>query len=77
MKKTIVACVVIVALVAALGYVVNEYVLTDSSLRTTKQKIKTYRVIAEEQRLIREILQDKVAIAKIQAAFAPKDPNNP
>lgn len=77
MKKTIVVVVVIALLVATLGYVVNEFVLTDSNLRATKQKIKTYRIIAEEQRLIREILQDKLVIAKIQAAFAPVDPNSP
>ncbi|KKN77696.1 hypothetical protein LCGC14_0358220 [marine sediment metagenome] len=76
-RKTIVVAIVIVSLIAVLGYVVNEYVLTDSNLRATKQKIKTYRIIAEEQRLVREILQDKIVIAKIQAAFAPVDPNSP
>lgn len=77
MKKTILVCVVIVMLVAALGYVVNEFVLTDSSLRATKQKIKTYRIIEEELRLTVNILQHKVMIAKFQAAYAPKDSNSP
>ena len=77
MKKTIVMCVVIVLLVAALGYVVNEYVLTDSSVRAAKQRIKTYRILEEEQRSMLRILQYKIEIAKIQSAFVPKDPNNP
>ncbi len=76
MKKTIVV-LVIVLLVAALGYVTNEYVLTDSNIRMTKKRIKTYRIIEEEQRLTLDILEHKIAIAKIQQAFAPQDPNNP
>ena len=75
MKNTIV--VVILSLVATLGCAVNEPVLIDSNISETEQKIKNYRIIAEEQRLIRQILQDKIAIAKIQAAFAPVDPNSP
>ena len=77
MKKTIVACVVIVLLVVALGYVVNEFVLTDSSVRAAKKRIKTYRILEEEQRSMLRILQYKIEIAKIQTAFAPKDPNGP
>jgi len=72
MKKSVIVCVVIVSLVAALGYVVNEYVLTDSSVRATKQRIKQYRIVAEEQSLIRQILEDKILVAKIQAQIAPK-----
>ena len=74
MKKTVIVCVVIVALVAALGYVVNEYVLTDSDLRATKQRIKQYRIVAEEQSLIRQILEDKILVARIQAQIAPPAP---
>ena len=75
MKRTIV--VVILSLVATLGCAVNEPALIDSNISETEQKIETYRIIAEEQRLIRQILQDKIAIAKIRAAFAPRDPNSP
>ena len=62
--------------VAALGYV-TKYALEDKGLRDTRMRIKTYRIIEEEQRLTMEILQHKIAIAKIQAQFAPKDPNDP
>lgn len=74
-RKAIAVCVVIVLLIAALGYV-TKYALEDKGLRATKQRIKTYRAIEEEQRLTMEILQHKIAIAKIQAQFAPKDPNS-
>ena len=76
MKKTITVCVVIVLLVAALGYVTT-YALEDKGLRETKKRIKTYRIIEEEQRLTLEILEHKINIAKIQQAFAPSDPNSP
>lgn len=75
--------VVVVLLVAALVVTVN-YALEDESVRGAKKRIRTYRVVAEEQRLIREILEDKIAVAKIQAMVQPpsvkaqpKDPNSP
>ena len=77
MKKTVLVCLVIVSLVAAIGYVVNEYALTDSNLRATKQRIKTYRIIEEEQKLIMRIMQYKIEIAKMQSQFTPRDPNSP
>ena len=75
-RKTIVVVVVIVSLVAALGYV-GQYAFEDKGLRETRKRIKTYRIVAEEQRLILDILEHKIKIAKIQQAFAPRDPNNP
>ena len=75
-RKTVIGLVIIVLLVAALGYV-TKYALEDENLRDTKKRVRIYRVIEEEQRLTMEILQHKIVIAKIQAQFAPKDPNSP
>ena len=74
MKKTIVI-VVILSLVAALGYV-TQYALENKGIRETKKRIKIYRIIELEQRLTMEILQHKVEIARIQAMFKPADPNS-
>ena len=67
----IVIVAVIVLLVIALGLVAN-YALTPVEVRTerkamkaTKERIRDYRLVAEEQRLIRQILEDKIAVAKI------------
>ena len=67
--KTVVA-VVVVLLVAALACVAD-YALESDATRATKARIKQYRIVAMEQSLIRQILEDKVAVAKIQAQFAP------
>ena len=68
--KTVVVVVVVVLLVAALVCVAN-YAFEDKVEKAAKQRINTYRIVAEEQALIRQILEDKVAVAKIQAQFAP------
>ena len=68
--KTVVV-VVVVLLVAALACVAN-YAFEDKAEKATKQRIRQYRIIAEEQQLIRQILEDKLAVAKIQAQFAPQ-----
>ena len=60
----------VVLLVAALALMTN-YALTDKGIRDTKARIKQYRIVAEEQSLIRQVLEDKVAIAEINARFAP------
>jgi len=73
--KTVVV-VVVVLLVAALACVAN-YAFEDKVEKATKQRIKTYRILEEEQRSMLRILQYKIEIAKIQSAFVPKDPNNP
>lgn len=74
--KTIVVAGVIGLLVAALALVVHE-TKKDKSLEDAKQRIKTYRVVAEEQHLIRSILEDKIWVAQTQAKLQPKpiDPN--
>lgn len=75
MKKTVVVCVVIVSLVAALCYTVD-YALEDKGVRATKQKIKILRIAVEEQRLLRDFWQYKVETTRSQAMFAPRDPNS-
>ena len=80
--KTVVVVVVIVALVVSLIVVAN-YALEDKSIRAAKARIKNMRIVAEEQALIRQILEDKITVAKIQAQFtppatpAPPVPDNP
>ena len=75
-KKTVVVVIVIALLVAALGYVTH-YALEDKNVRATKQRVKIYRIVEEEQRSILRIMQYKIEIAKIQKAFTPVDPNDP
>ena len=60
----------IVLLVAAL-VLATSYALQDKDVQAAKARIKTYRMVAEEQSLIRQILEDKVAVAKIQAQITP------
>ena len=79
----IMVIVVIVLLVVALGLLAN-YALTPDDVRTqraadkaTIHRIKRFRVIAEEQKLIRQILEDKMFVAKIQAQLQPKEPAKP
>ncbi len=81
MKWKIIVVVVIVALfVVALALVAN-YAFEDKAQKATRARIKQYRIVAEEQSLIRQILEDKLVTAKIQAQFtpapAPVDPNGP
>ena len=64
--------VVVVLLVVATFVVLSHYAFTDKAERDAKARIKTYRMVAEEQRLIRQILEDKIAVAQIQAKIAPK-----
>ncbi len=68
--KTVVVVVVVVSLVVTLAFVAN-YAFEDKALKATKQRIRQYRIVAEEQRLIRQILEDKIAVASIQSQFAP------
>lgn len=68
--------VVVVLLIAALCFVAD-YALEDPNMREVTKRVEIYRIIEEEQRLTMEILQHKVAIAEIQARYAPKDPNSP
>jgi uncharacterized membrane protein len=70
----IMVVVVFVLLVAALALTVN-YILEDKDVKAAKARIENYRIVAEEQRLIRQILEDKIAVARIQASVASKDPN--
>ena len=67
--------VVVVLLIVALCFVAN-YALEDPNMRATEKRVRIYRVIEEEQRLTLNILNHKVQIAKIQAQFAPRDPND-
>ena len=78
----------IVLLVVALGLLTryalesDEHRTNRKSIAAAKKRIETYRVVAEEQKLIRQILEDKIEVAKIQAAIpkgarAPNDPNKP
>ena len=76
MKWKTVVLIVVVLLIAALACVAD-YALESDATRATKQRIKTYRIVAEEQALIRQILEDKVAVAKIQAQIAPPVPAAP
>ena len=69
--KTVTVVSVIVVLIVALAFMAN-YVLQDKDVRAMKARIEQYKVVAEEQALIRQILEDKVAVAKIQAQFAPQ-----
>ena len=69
--KTVTVVSVIVVLIVALAFIAN-YVLQDKDVRAMKARIEQYKVVAEEQALIRQILEDKVAVAKIQAQFAPQ-----
>ena len=71
MKKAIV--IVIVLLVAALGYVTN-YALEDKGMREMQKRIKINRVIEEDLRMSLLIWQYKGQIAKINASV---DPNSP
>jgi len=75
MWKTILITGVIATLAFASLALVAKYALEDKSVRATKERIEQYRIVAEEQRLIRQILEDKVAVAKIQASIVPRDPN--
>ena len=70
MWKTVVV-VVVVLLGAALACVAN-YAFEDKVEKATKQRIRQYRIIAEEQALIQQILEDKMVVAKIQAQIAPQ-----
>lgn len=72
-RKTIVVVIVIVSLVAALGYV-GKYALEDKGLREMKKRIKVNKVIEEDTRLSLLIWQYKGQIAKINASA---DPNSP
>ena len=69
--KTVTVVSVIVVLIVALAFMAN-YVLQDKDVRAMKARIEQYKVVAEEQALIRQILEDKVAVAKIQAQLAPQ-----
>ena len=66
---------VVVLLVAALCFVAD-YALEDPYIRTTKKQIKNHTVTEEVLRLTLDILNHKVQIAKIQAQYAPRDPND-
>ena len=69
--KTVTVVSVIVVLIVALAFMAN-YVLQDKDVRAMKARIEQYKVVAEEQALIRQILEDKIAVAKIQAQLAPQ-----
>ena len=69
MKKTIVI-LVIVLLVAALGFVTN-YALEDEGMKLMKKRIKINRVIEEDLRLSLLIWQHKGQITKINASADP------
>ena len=73
MWKKIIVIVVIVALVAALGYTVN-YILEDKGLREMKKRIKVNKVVEEDLRGQLVIWQYRSQIAKINASA---DPNSP
>lgn len=72
-RKTIMLCVVIVSLVAALGYVTN-YAFEDKGLKQMKKRIRINRVIEEDLRLSLSIWQQRGQIQRINASA---DPNNP
>lgn len=72
MKWKAVVAVVVVLLIAALALVVD-YALEDPGLRATRKRVETYRIIAEEQSLMRQILEDKMVVAQIQAQITPQE----
>lgn len=75
--KTVVVVVVVVLLVKGGVALVRYAVQTGAqrteieAVRTAKNTIKTLRIIAEKESLTRQILEDRIATAKLQAQFAP------
>jgi type II secretory pathway pseudopilin PulG len=72
-KNYVMVVVIVLLAVALIG--VTQYALQDKGVRATKERIRMFRIVAEEQRLMKSILQDKVEIARLQKMFAPADPN--
>lgn len=68
--RTILITTVIVLLVAILGWMVLTN-LGSETIRDTKGRIRQYKLVREEQELIRDILQFRYETALLQAKFQP------
>ncbi len=73
--RTILVTAVIVLLVAILGWMVLTNLETQAT-KDTKGRIKQYKLIREEQEMIRDILTFRYETSLLQAKFKPA-PLNP